>query len=109
KLKGGLRLDTTEALLKGGTSGAAIAPGDPEASLLIKAVRYKDPDLQMPPKNKKLTAEQIASLESWVKIGAPMPHSALARKAPTIDEVRRRHWAFRPVKKPLVPQIKNAR
>src|SRR2546430_1238229 len=42
KLKGGLRLDTTEALLKGGTSGAAISPGDPEASLLIKAVRYKD-------------------------------------------------------------------
>src|SRR5256885_16889856 len=46
KIKGGLRLDTPEALLKGGTSGAAIVAGDAESSLLIKAVRYKDRDLQ---------------------------------------------------------------
>src|SRR5437588_2107668 len=75
KLKGGLRLDTPEALLKGGDSGPVILSGDPEASLLIKAVRYLDPDLQMPPKNKKLPVEQIASLEAWIKMGAPMPRS----------------------------------
>src|SRR5437764_4251220 len=45
KLNGGLRLDTPEALLKGGDSGPVIVSGDPEASLLIKAVRYLDPDL----------------------------------------------------------------
>ena len=45
----------------------------PEASLLIKAVRYLDPDLRMPPKNRKLSQEQIALLEGWVKAGAPMP------------------------------------
>src|SRR2546425_7633818 len=55
KLKGGLRLDRPEAVLKGGDSGPVIVPGDPEASRLIKAVRYTDPDLQMPPKNKKLS------------------------------------------------------
>ena len=73
KIKGGLRLDSAEALLKGGTTGPAIVRGEPDNSLLIKAIRYSDPDLQMPPKNKKLSAEQIATLETWVKIGAPIP------------------------------------
>ena len=49
KVKGGLLLDTREGVLKGGDTGAAIVPGDPEKSLLIKAVRYTDKDLQMPP------------------------------------------------------------
>ena len=53
KVKGGLLLDSREALLKGGDNGPVIVPGDPDASLLIKAVRYTDPDLQMP-KDKKL-------------------------------------------------------
>src|ERR1043165_9049335 len=48
KLKGGLRLDSPEALLKGGDSGPAMVPGDVEGSLVIKAVRYTDPDLKMP-------------------------------------------------------------
>ena|SRR2546422_11004929 len=68
KLKGGLRLDTAEAVLKGGSSGPALEAGNPDASLLIKAVRYTDPELQMPPKNKKLSDDQIASLEAWVKM-----------------------------------------
>src|SRR5882672_5930131 len=80
KLKGGLRLDTAEGLLKGGDSGAAIVPGDADTSLLIKAVRYTDADLQMPPKNKKLPPEQIASLEAWVKMGAPDPRAAAGPK-----------------------------
>src|SRR5262245_21036432 len=73
KLKGGLRLDSPEAILKGGDTSQAVIPGDVEGSLLIKAVRYTDPDLKMPPKNKKLSTEQIASLEAWVKMGAPLP------------------------------------
>ena len=44
--------------------------GDPEKSLLIKAVRYTDPDLQMPPKGKKLSDAQIADLVAWVRMGA---------------------------------------
>src|SRR5438477_10144266 len=51
KVKGGLLLDTKEGLLKGGNTAPAVVPGDPEKSLLIKAVRYTDPDLQMPPKD----------------------------------------------------------
>src|SRR5438034_5075501 len=62
KLKGGLLLDSREGLLKGGDTGAAIVPGDTEKSLLIKAVRYTDDDLKMPPKGKKLLNEQITDL-----------------------------------------------
>src|SRR6185436_7114849 len=52
KVKGGLLLDSRDGVLKGGENGAVIVPGDPEKSTLIKAVRYTDPDLQMPPKTK---------------------------------------------------------
>ncbi len=108
KLKGGLRLDTPEGVLKGGTSGAVLVPGNPEASLLIKAVRYTDPDLQMPPKNKKLSDQQIASLEAWVKMGAPLPASTNSPRLLTDPgEARARHWAFQSLKKPPVPTVKN--
>jgi len=56
-VKGGLRLDSREGLLKGGDTGPAIVPGHPEQSLLIRAVRYESDDLQMPPKGKHLPAE----------------------------------------------------
>jgi len=110
KVRGQLKLDTPEALLKGGSSGAVVIPGKPDASLLIKAVRYTDPDLQMPPKDKKLPPEKIASLETWVKMGAPMPSSAPALHALTrIEEARARHWAFQPVSKQAPPGVKNPR
>src|SRR5437667_7895712 len=70
KIKGGFVLDSREAMLKGGDTGPAIVPGEPEKSLLIKAVRHVDEDLQMPPK-KKLPDEQIALLVKWVSMGAP--------------------------------------
>ena len=51
KAKGGLVLDSRAAILSGGDLGPAVVPGDPEKSLLIQAVLYKSPDLQMPPRN----------------------------------------------------------
>ena len=81
KVRGGLLIDSRESTLKGGNSGPAIVPGNLEKSLLITAIRYTDPDLQMPPKDKKLSDEQIADLEAWVKMGAPDPRTAtLAQK-----------------------------
>ncbi len=111
KLRGGLLLDSREGLRKGGTSGAAIEPGDPDKSLLIKAVRYTDEKLQMPPKGKKLAAEKIADLEAWVKMGAPDPRES---KVPlgnvtAIAEKAKTHWAFQPIKEPALPDIKNKR
>src|SRR4051794_29737427 len=49
KSKGGLTMDTKEGLLKGGENGVIIKAGDPGKSSLITAVKYLDPDLQMPP------------------------------------------------------------
>ena len=112
KPKGGLVLDTREGVLKGGDTGPAIVPGDPGKSLLIKAVRYTDADLQMPPKNKQLAANQIADLEAWVKMGAPDPRTAesAASHPPLSDpEQVRNHWAFKPVKEPAVPKVQSSK
>ncbi len=112
KVKGGLLLDTREDLLKGGDTGPGLKPGDPDQSLLIKAVRYTDDDLRMPPKNKKLAADQIAALEAWVKMGAPDPRTVPAgvnTNAAGIHEKSRTHWAFQPVKEPALPAVKNKR
>jgi mono/diheme cytochrome c family protein len=110
KIKGGLVLDTRTGLLQGGDSGPAIVPGDPDKSLLIKAVRYTNEDLQMPPKDKKLSAAQIADLEAWVKMGAPDPRTNGAKVvANVVTEEARKHWAYRPVSSPAVPPVKNTK
>ncbi|MDB6129960.1 MAG: hypothetical protein JWM04_1067, partial [Verrucomicrobiales bacterium] len=101
KLKGGLSVETKEALLTGGETGPALVPGDVAKSLLIKAIHYTDADLKMPPDNKKLTAEQIDTLEKWVKMGAPDPRLASAVKASGKSD--KDHWAFKPVTSPPVP------
>ena len=107
RVKAGLLLDTREAVLKGGENGPAIVPGDPEKSLLIKAVRYTDPDLQMPPKDNKLSDEQIADLTAWVKMGAPDPRVATTAQKEWKDSGKT-HWAWQPLTKPAVPEVKNA-
>jgi cytochrome c553 len=106
KVRGGLLLDSREALLQGGNTGPAIVPGKPDQSLLIQAVRYKDEDLQMPPKGEKLTDQQIADLTEWVRRGAPDPR-AIAAKTGGYGGVGKNHWAFQPVKKPALPEVQN--
>ena len=78
KLRGGLRVDSREALLAGGDSGPALVPGQPEKSRLIEAVGYKNVELQMPPRG-KLNETAIADLTAWVKLGAPWPKQASSR------------------------------
>src|SRR5690606_32288962 len=68
----GLRLDSWSAIQAGGGSGRSIVPGQPDRSLLIAAVRYQDPSLQMPP-DQKLSDQEIAALTKWVAAGAPHP------------------------------------
>src|SRR3954466_10238608 len=71
---GGLRVDSREALLKGGRTGPAIVPGDPDKSLLIEAVRQTG-KLKMP-KGGQLTPDEVAVLAEWVKAGAPWATTA---------------------------------
>jgi len=109
KLKGGLSLEFRESVLKGGNDGPVIVPGQPERSMLIKAVQYGDPDLKMPPNGKKLSADKIADLVAWVKMGAPDPRSAGTSVAATVwSKDRREHWAFQPIKRVAVPEAQDA-
>ena len=106
-LKGGLRVDFRDGLLKGGDTGPAIAPGDPEKSLLIEAVRYHNRELQMPPK-RPLTTTQVDALRKWVAMGAPDPRETGAKiadqhKAMTVEEGRA-FWAFKPLSNPAAPR-----
>ena len=99
-----LRLDSLNALLEGGESGKVVVPGQPENSRLIKAVKYEDADLQMPPK-KKLSDRQVADLIEWVKLGVPWPETEKNqaqrpnRPAFEITGEDRAYWAFQPIKR----------
>lgn len=72
KQEGGLRLDSPAAARAGGQQGAAIVPSDVAKSLLITAISFRDPNLQMPPKQ-KLSDKEIETLTEWVKSGARWP------------------------------------
>ncbi len=98
----GLRLDSRPALLKGGESGAAVVPGNPEKSLMISAVRREG--LEMPP-DEPLTATQIQVLERWVRDGAVWPDSPMLNSD---GQDRSSHWAFQPLTKPVPPNISEA-
>jgi cytochrome c553 len=110
KLKGSLTLDSREGALKGGDTSPALVPGDPAKSLLVKAVRWTDDDLRMPPK-KKLSDEQIDDLEAWIKMGAPFAGSAkpvAARKQIGLTvEQGRKLWAYQVPKSPELPSVRD--
>ncbi len=81
--KGGLRLDTREAALRGGESGAAVVAGKPDESLLLQAVRHQN-GLAMPPDG-KLSEPQIADLTHWIKAGAVWPGGSATPTTPEPD------------------------
>ncbi len=109
-IKGGLRLDSRDALLTGGDSGEVIVPGKPDESGLIHAVRWES--FEMPP-NGKLREDEIAVLVDWVKRGAPWPQESTspAPKQTTRKydwaQLRESHWAWKPVERPQPPQVRD--
>ncbi len=112
KAKGGLLLDSKQGWVKGGDSGPAIVPGKPDASALIKAIRYHDEATQMPPKKGPIPDATIKAFEQWVKLGAPDPRSGGASAAhvgPFNFEEERQFWSYQPVKNPAPPKVKNSR
>ena len=128
---GDLNLTSRDGMLRGGQSGQpALAPGDPDASLLVDAVSGKRPNLVMPPKkNDRLTADEVGRLKEWIRSGAPWPSASelaeiRAREALRENDSNRVRvatsggqtaawterlyrsedvWAFQPVKKPTLP------
>ena len=98
RIKGGLFLDSQAGWMNGGDSGEALLPGQPDKSLLIEAVRYENPDLQMPPKY-RLSDAEIQTLERWIAMGAPDPRAGDAQRLPESSiniESGREFWAFQP-------------
>jgi hypothetical protein len=109
KAKGGLSLADRAGLLKGGDLGPAVNTNRPDDSLLLKAINYQG-DLEMPPTG-KLATKEIAVLSRWVKAGAPWPAAPAAVAAETkgmrVTDADRQYWAYRPVKRPAIPPVKN--
>ena len=114
--KGDLRTDSRAALLKGGETGPAIVPGDPEKSLLIHAIRRDEGFPRMPKKKAKLPEATIAAFVEWIKQGAPWPDDkpgaakprAAAPPSPAITAEQRAWWSFQPLARPAPPAVSNA-
>jgi hypothetical protein len=114
---GGVRLDSREAMLKGGKRGPSITPGDAEKSLLIQAVRQTDENLKMP-QGGKLKDSEIADLVAWVNAGAVWPAAHLGGAPLTtaaksgkyvIAPERRAFWSLQPLKDTAPPAVKDAK
>ncbi len=105
---GGLRLDSREALLKGGSRGPSIVAGDPDKSLLISAVKQTDAKLKMPVGG-KLKDSEIADLSAWIKAGATWPKGANAAPVTSkmITPESKNFWSMLPLKTPATPQVKD--
>ncbi|MGN6137221.1 MAG: DUF1549 domain-containing protein [Aureliella sp.] len=105
---GGLLLDTRAGWQRGGDSGPAIVPGNPEASRLMKAIGYSDSEMQMPPDG-PLDAADVAAIGRWIADGAFDPRaggSTVAAKSSGLPlERAREHWAYRPIEAQTVPAI----
>lgn len=111
KTNGGLALDTRAGWMKGGESGPPIVPGEPENSLLIRAVQYSSDGPQMPPKEEggKLPDNEIAAITEWIKRGAPDPRTKTIKAlGMTPDEVRT-WWSFQKVRHVDPPKVQNER
>ncbi len=113
KQEGGLDLRTKAAMLKGGKSGPAIVPGDPEKSLLVKRVRLGE----MPPPRKvvsvsvkPMAAPELEKVIAWIKAGAPetdeRPDVATTEPDPEVSDEKRNFWAFQPPRQPIPPAVK---
>jgi mono/diheme cytochrome c family protein len=112
KAESDLRLDSAAGIGRGGASGPAVVAGKPDESLLIRAVRQTG-ELKMPPAPAvKLSAQQIDDLARWIKSGAKWPTTVepttTSPKSAGPFSDAQRHWAFRPVRIPVPPRVKNA-
>jgi hypothetical protein len=113
--KGELVLDTKAGLAKGGHLGAAVLPGKPDESLLIRALEYGNEQLQMPPSG-KLPDQVIADFRAWIAAGAVDPRADVAPNAAASRPLRgmsladgRKWWSFQPVSTQALPKVKDAR
>ena len=129
EIEGGLDMTTREGLLKGGESfDDVLIPGNSEFSFIMEAVRWEDPDYEMPPKESdRLTEDQIWSIRDWIKKGAPWldddrvaairdeyAEGVIVQTSGALSEdwANRRYkeqdlWAYQPITNPAIPKTKS--
>ena len=97
--EGGLRLDSHQAIHRGGDHGPVVVPGRAAESELVARIGARDDDERMPPDGDPLTADEVALVAAWIDAGLPWPgqDDAPARD-PRLD-----HWAWQPLAMPRVP------
>ena len=108
----GLRVDSREALLKGGETGPALVPGDPEKSALLKVIQHAEGFPRMPRGRAKLAAEDIEAVAAWIKAGAIWPGTDTTAAAPAAREKaitpeQRAFWSFQPLASHAPPAVTN--
>jgi uncharacterized membrane protein len=88
KTKGELRLDRKDFVMRGGKSGEIIIAGNPDESEIIRRLHLPRTEKEsMPPKGKTLTEKEIATLELWIKVGAPWPDNATEKSVYRVAEL----------------------
>ena len=92
KTESGLKVDSRESLLRGGDRGPAIVAGEPEKSLLVRAIGYSDPELKMPPR-RHLPPEVASAFAQWIAHGAAWPNPKVKQPVGQ-GAAAARHWAF---------------
>lgn len=103
--RGGLRLDSRERMLAGGGRGPALVPGNPEGSLVMRAIRHENADLQMPRNGAKLSEQEIAAVAEWIASGAEWAEAVGPLVIPRrgVTEEERAFWSFQSLNMPAVP------
>ncbi|HEV8059856.1 MAG TPA: DUF1549 domain-containing protein, partial [Gemmataceae bacterium] len=106
KIKGKLDLRLRRFAAKGGASGPAFVPGDPNASLMLERMKSGE----MPPTEKKVPAEKIALVERWIASGAPALRNEPQHLPPGIDITpqERAYWFYQPLRSVAPPQLSDA-
>ncbi|GDY08666.1 MAG: DUF1549 domain-containing protein [Planctomycetota bacterium] len=102
KQESGLRLDSREALLRGGDIGKVIAAGDSERSRLIVLVSGTDPQTVMPPDGPQLKPEEVGILRAWIDQGSVWPDDSPKK------EEKNTHWAYQPIRRVELPVVKKS-
>src|SRR5579862_751143 len=75
-----------------------VVKGDAAQSRMYRALSYTG-EIKMPPSG-KLSAEELATIKTWIEMGAPWPKETAAKQ-------ERQHWAYQPVRDPALPVVKN--
>ena len=102
--EGGLSFDTRGDFR---SAEGVVVSGEPDASLLIRAIRYDDSELQMPPDG-KLSNEAIVTLEEWVRRGLPWTDDGSATASKNVFDIAQRkaaHWCWQPITRKAPPQV----